>query len=428
MDQSPVPNIGINRQMPRLDANDPGGIEKYITDVVGNYFNAAFTKTPYFPPQWGAQETDMLARALNEDPSLALRMSQEAYARATSVKLANTVNPELDKNVKEAINQGLPPFVKKGQETVIGPVKGFPANGIDYVNGIYNNSLNNKNQAANSGEAVTYNGYIPYQTHNEKPKDIDKFLVEQYGNMINASLTGTPYTGSITAAQLKALSAGVQKKIDEQPGYMSQIVNQAQQNVMGLTYMPYDKNDFIKKAQDFSSKEFEMLNKAITNHVNDLGKNLKTSFNGEFQKLSKELVEKNNNTNAGQTAASKTTAEKNTATPSGATDAGERPSFLTEVSNFVKKNIVEKNPALTLADTFLGTMVDKAKKIVNTGKNVATAFSIVNKLTPGKTVSMKINQDNTISARVYKTRETKEAREARETPQQKPPGRSSGRK
>ena len=54
-----------------------------------------------------------------------------------------------------------------------------------------------------------------------------------------------------------------------------------------------------------------------------------------------------------------------------------------EVSEFVKKNIVDKKPALVLVDTFLGTVVDKAKKIVRTGQNIASAFAIATKtLTP----------------------------------------------
>jgi len=61
----------------------------------------------------------------------------------------------------------------------------------------------------------------------------------------------------------------------------------------------------------------------------------------------------------------------------------ERPSFLREVSEFVKKNIVDRKPALVLVDTFLGTVVDKAKKIVRTGKTIAAAFVIAtNALAP----------------------------------------------
>jgi hypothetical protein len=55
---------------------------------------------------------------------------------------------------------------------------------------------------------------------------------------------------------------------------------------------------------------------------------------------------------------------------------GERPSFVGEVTDFVKKNIVEKKPALVLVDTYLGAMLDKAKKIVRTGKTIAAAFVI----------------------------------------------------
>jgi hypothetical protein len=500
MTQSPVPNVGICRQPPILDTRDPKGIEKYITDVIGNYFNAAFTKTPYFPPQWGSQETEMLSKALNADPSLAIRTSQQAFSQATSVKMENTVNQELNDNVREAMKQGLPPFNTKKQDTIIGPVtNGVPANGVDFINSYYN-SLNGKSGAEQGSPTATQNGYIPYQTHDEKPKNIDKFLVEEYGNIMNASLTGTPYSGSVTPAQLKTLSSSLEAKMANDPAYMSGIVNKAHQNVLGLNYMPYDKDDFIARAQDPSTREFKMLNETIENHLNDIIKNKKMSFNAEFQELSKDLTEKRKNTLAQDAAKSPSTrtsaakkdekpstrtstankeekppakttaakkeeqpsvnaaAEKKERTPSTRTSAAkkepapaaspahevkrpptrtttgrsnkrniyrgmpsesghpsvsadtvhreekpiinsdtkkteerpfidpntqkteDRPSFTKEVGEFVRKNIIEKKPALVLVDTFLGTVVDKAKKIVRTGKTVAAAFVIATNL------------------------------------------------
>ena len=417
MTQIPVPNVGIYRQNPVLDLNDPKGIEKYVTGVIGNYFNAAFTKTPYFPPQWGGQETEMLSRALNADPSLAIRMSQQAYTQATSVKMENTVNRELNENVIEAMKSGLPPFNTKKQDAVIGPVNAgannIPVNGVDFINSYYN-SLNGKTN--NNNTAVTQNGFIPYQTHNVKPRSVDKFLVEEYGNIMNASLTGTPYSGSVTPAQLRNLSESIEKKMAKNPAYMSGIVNQAHQNVLGYNYFPYDKEAFIAKARDPSSSEYKMLNDTIEKHLNDIIKNKKMSFNGEFQELSKDLTEKRRNATAADQAnkpsarTTKTTPAKKDApaaagpiapdemkmpsagTSSGRSTAGgthtrgtaspdtegtgERPSFTKEVGEFVNKNIIEKKPALVLADTFLGTIVDKAKKIVRTGKTIAAAFVI----------------------------------------------------
>ena len=575
--QSPVPNIGIFRQTPVLDTRDPNGIEKYITDVIGNYFNAAFTKTPYFPPQWGSQETQMLSKALNADPSLAIKTSQQAFSQATSVKMENTVNQELNDNVREAMKQGLPPFNTKKQDEIIGPVNvnmnavpgigvpmnGIPPNGVDFINSYYN-SINGKSGPEQGGTTVTQNGYIPYQTHEEKPKNIDKFLVEEYGNIMNASLTGTPYSGSVTPAQLKTLSSGIEAKMANDPAYMSGIVNQAHQNVLGFNYMPYDKEDFITRAQDPSSREFKMLNETIEMHLNDIIKNKKMSFNGEFQELSRDLTEKRQkeaaaneekkpstrtakttatkttaakttagNTNAGKTTAGKTTAgntaagktantkttaaktsaantanaktaanktaaNKTTAaktaadktaggmttnakkdeTPSvgannaeqpsaraeaerkertaagrtagersttGRTASGkttaeaghsvreamenreekpfinpdpvkteERPSFAREVSEFVRNKIIEKKPALVLVDTYLGTVVDKARKIVRTGKTIAAAFVIaanvmapnlqmpnaahISNITPPTAVTMSVNQNDFKSA------------------------------
>ena len=491
MTQSPVPNVGIYRQTPTLDPRDPKGIEKYLTNVIGNYFNAAFTKTPYFPPEWGKQETEMLSKALNVDPALVIRTSQQAFAQANSVKMENTVNQELNDNVREAMKQGLPPFNTKKQDEVIGPVNvpangvqvnGVPANGVDFINSYYK-SINGKGGAEQTNTTVTQNGYIPYQTHEENPKNIDRFLVEEYGNIMNASLTGTPYSGSVTPAQLKNLSSGIESKMANDPAYMSGIVNQAHQNVLGYNYMPYDKDDFITRAQDPSSREYKMLNDAIERHLNDMVKNKKMSFNGEFQKLSGDLAEKMRNTqaakterkpstrtSAGKTAAAKTTAQKTsaqktsapkTAAPktsagkaagggtsaaknnanssvgaaaagqpavnaqkterrpptrtsggraaAGRTSApgneekpraaantekkeerpaivaqpenrGQRPSFLREVTEFVNKNLVERKPALVLVDTFLGSIIDKTRKIVRTGKTIATAFVIASSI------------------------------------------------
>ena len=553
--QTPVPNIGICRQNPVLDTRDPKGIEKYITDVIGNYFNAAFTKTPYFPPQWGSQETEMLSKALNADPALAIRTSQQAFNQATSVKMENTVNRELNDNVRNAMKMGLPPFNTIKQDAVIGPVNingiqangipanGVPTNGVDFVNSYYN-GLTGKNAVENSNTTVTQNGFIPYQTHNEKSKNVDNFLVEEYGNIMNASLTGTPYSGLVTPAQLKTLSTGIEEKISKDPAYMSGIVNQAHQNVLGCNYMPYDKEDFIKKAQDPSSGEYKALNQAIENHLNDIIKKNKMSFNGEFQELSKELTENRKKTadvnaakkpqtgtnaqkatssktpgvktpaqktadakkagtktatgkppagktpagkppagkaptgkaptasNDGQTAAGRPSATgrpftadrpfaadrpsatgrpaevsavkgvgdevkkalnrtSSVKTPAGNTastaeqpsfeqppavqpSAGERPSFAREVNEFIKKNIIEKKPALVLVDTFLGTVVEKTKKIIRTGKTIAAAFVIatnvlapnlqlptvvnMSKIAPPNPVTISVNQNDFKSA------------------------------
>jgi len=531
MSQDPIPNVGVNRQAASLDVNDPKGIEKYLTAVMANYFNAAFTKTPYFAPQWGGRETFLLANALNADPSMALRVPQQAFSQAVSVKLENTVNQELNDNVMEAIKQGLPPFNTKKQDVIIGPVNingmgalanGVLSNGVDFVNSFYNgkNSAEKGVTAEAAAEIVAQNGYVPYQTHNEKPKNIDNYLIEQYSNIINASLTGTPYSGSVTPAQLKAISSGIEAKIASDPSYLSGIVNKAQQNVAGLNYLPFDKDEFITKARDPASKEFKLLDQVITNHINDISKNNKTSFNGEFQKLSGELTEKIKKTTAeekkpstktnsekkastpskgetnsekkasssskAETAADetkKTSAKTNTAkkseapsegktaeaeakkpstktnsggtnsekkasTPSKAETAAdetkktsaktstakkseaplagentekreERPSFFREATEFVKKNIIERKPALVLVDTFLGTLIDKAKKIVRTNQPIAAAIDIAaTALAPNSRwkpadYSLKFPVNNQVSINVNREQQTQHRAAAR---------------
>jgi len=423
MTQTPVPNIGICRNTPSLDPQDPKSIEKYISDVIGNYFNAAFTKTPYFAPQWGGLETEMLSKALNADPSLALRAAQQGYAQATSVKMENTVNHELNDNVREAIKQGLPPFNTAKQTEITGPVNAnrVPANGVDFINAYYD-GIKEKKEAVKGNTAQ--NGYVPYQTHNENPKNIDRYLVEEYGNIINASLTGKPYSGSISSAQLKTLVPGIEAKMTNNPAYMTGIVNQAQQNVLGSNYLPYDKENFIKKAQDTSSGEFKILDQMIANHVKDMCVRNKESFNGEFQELSKDLTAKIKNTLSSKTTAKPSTRTSTAKNPSAASSAAkettststrtaknssaassaaketaststrtaERPSFLKEVTDFVSKNIVEKKPALILVDTFLGSLVDRAKRIVLSGtvQTVSSAYNIASK---ANTVSKSVIND-----------------------------------
>jgi len=194
--------------------------------------------------------------------------------------------------------------------------------------------------------------------------------------------------------------------------------------------MPYDKDNFINKAMDPSSREFRLLDQMIANHVYDICKRNKQSFNGEFQELSRDLTEKLKNTDTAKpsrrpsTGTAKknenVTANANAATetkrpltgtpspragaarkkemPSAGTSAeiqGERHSFIREVGEFVRKNIVEKRHALILADTFLGTVIDKAKKVFYTRKNIAASFAIAsNVVTP--------NLQMTVTARLGK--------------------------
>jgi len=373
MAQNPVPNIGINRQTPVLDTKDPKGIEKYVTAVIANYFNAAFTKTPYFAPQWGGQETAMLSNALSADPSLALRVSQNAFSQAASVNMANTVNRELNDNVMEAIRQGLPPFNTQKQSAPIGPVNGVLANGAlpngaDFVNSYYGGI----NGAASP--CAQY-GYIPYQTYDENPKNIDRFLVERYGDIMNASLTGTPYSGSVTPAQINALSSGIKAKMANDPAYMSRIANQARQNVLGFNYMPYDKDDFIRRAQDPSSREFKLLDQIIASHINDICKKNKQSFNGEFQELSKDLTEKIKTSNA---AAAKTPAARTSAASKTGTSA----------ANGAASGTAAKTPATgTSATSKTGTAAKKPSTRTSSASKTGTSAANTAKKTSTRTSS-----------------------------------------
>jgi hypothetical protein len=88
----------------------------------------------------------------------------------------------------------------------------------------------------------------------------------------------------------------------------------------------------------------------------------------------------------------------------------ERPSFTKEVAEFVRKKIIEKKPSLVLVDTFLGAVIDKARKIVRTGRTIAAAFVIatnvlapslqmptitdLSRITPPNAVTISVNQND----------------------------------
>jgi len=397
MTQIPVPDIGIFRKTPTLNPADPKSIEKYVTDVIGNYFNAAFTKTPYYPPQWGSLETEMLSKALNADPSMALRAAQQAYSQATSVRMENTVNQELNNNIREAVRLGLPPFNTNKQDAVIGPVgiggMGLP-NGVDYINSYYNGI--NGAAKINAAESVIQSGYIPYQTHEAKPKDIENYLIEQYGNIINASLTGMPYSGSITPAQLKTMASSLEAKMANDPGYMSGIVNRAQQNVLGFSYLPFDKNDFITKARDPSSKEYKLLERIIAGHINDILKNNKASFNGEFQKLSGELTE--NIKKTANAAKAKEAQKAETPAAGKTTDAaGDKTAKTSTAKTSTAKTSTAKSSTAKTSTAKTGTAKTSTAK-TSTAKT-GTAKSSTAKTSADKTSTAKTSTEKTSTAK-----------------------------
>jgi hypothetical protein len=81
--QQPVSGIGLNQNYQLQSEN----IEQYFTSLMANYLNLAFNKLPLYPQPWTSQDTDRLAKSLENDPMLGLRSSQNAFTNAISKKI-----------------------------------------------------------------------------------------------------------------------------------------------------------------------------------------------------------------------------------------------------------------------------------------------------------------------------------------------------
>jgi len=198
--------------------------------------------------------------------------------------------------------------------------------------------------------------YVPFQSSNASMGNFNDFVHEQFSNAINASLSNCPFRNNIRPHEMEQFKTQLINEISRNPAFMTNAVNKARDEALEYHYPPFDRNNFIQKARDETSPEFLQLNSAINAHVHDMHHNRKQSFNPEFNELSRPLMVKVNNLYMG--------------------NPNPQPTVDGEISDFVKKMIRQDRTAGILADTFSGTIVEKALRLVRTGKRIVAGVQL----------------------------------------------------
>jgi fructose-specific phosphotransferase system component IIB len=212
----------------------------------------------------------------------------------------------------------------------------------------------------NLDQVTPRNNYVPFQTNNSNISNFGEFFQEQLTNAINASFTGTPYKNNISENEMDSFKATLIDTITKNPAFLTEVANKAYQNVMDFHYVPFNRDSFIEKARDENSNEFEQLNSAITEHVEDIYNNKKPSFNKEFNDLAQPLIINIENLNI------KTL------------DLREKKSIISkETKEFIKEKIKEFKPGKILTETFVGTAIEKAVQIAKIGKQILAGVALV---------------------------------------------------
>ena len=214
----------------------------------------------------------------------------------------------------------------------------------------------NQNVIKDDNTHVSRKNYVPYQTKEYSINDFNNFAVEHITNVLNASMTDGTIKPFATEKEKEQFRTNMLVSMSKDPDYFKNIVGEAQNNLTNYHYIPFDKSEFIAKARDENSGEFRKLNTAIQEHVADIHTTGGQSFNKEFTELAQPLFEQNKNLDIAKDS-DKKTLEQNT-------------------ESFVKDNIKKDKPASTLADTFMGTLIEKAKKLSKVGKTLAAAAII----------------------------------------------------
>jgi hypothetical protein len=205
--------------------------------------------------------------------------------------------------------------------------------------------------------AAPQNHYVPFQSNNAKMDNFREFVHEQFANAINASLTNCPFRNNISEREMDKFKTKLVNEITKNPSFMAVMANRASEEVMNFHYIPLDRKNFIEKARNENSPEFMRLNSVITDHVHDMYYNKKSSFNPEFNELSRPLVIKIENLYLG--------------------NPRSKPAVDGEISSFVKRMIRQDRPAKVLADTYAGTFAEKAIKLAKTGKRIFAGVMLV---------------------------------------------------
>jgi hypothetical protein len=338
--------------------------------------------------------------------------------------MQNSFYNELNKNTIDALNTGKAFFTKQGEiqmPIINNSFTGNPITGANYLNLKLSNDLNDTrhteyvkmNDALNSRpewlsgiprenrprgtlyqeEEITSNprysfvmptaelnqnvfqdnpeysrsrrNYVPFQSNNTRMGNFDEFVQEQLTNAVNASFTGTPYRNNIKENESDHFKAMLIESITKNPDFLAKVANKAYQNVIDNHYVPFDRKSFIERARNENSYEFNQLNSAIAEHIEDMYSSKKPSFNREFNELAQPLIIKIENLHIDKL-----------------DNFNKKTIIGNETTDFVKEKIKEDKPASVMAETFVGTAIEKAAKIINVGKKVlvgvAIAVSLIN--------------------------------------------------
>jgi hypothetical protein len=215
---------------------------------------------------------------------------------------------------------------------------------------IYRDNRNADVRSADNRAAAPAQNYVPYQSSNASMGNFDEFVHEQFANAVNASLANCPFKNNIHPHEMEQFKTQLVNEISRNPAFMAMAADKARDEALNYHYLPFDRKQFIEKARDETSPEFTRLNSTINDHVHDMYRNRKESFNPEFNELARPLIIKVENLYLG--------------------NPNSKPAVDGEITGFVKKMIKQEKPAEVLADTYAGTFVEKAIKLVKTGKKV----------------------------------------------------------
>jgi hypothetical protein len=200
--------------------------------------------------------------------------------------------------------------------------------------------------------------YVPFQTNNTTINDFEHFFQEHCTNAINAAFTNCVFRSNIQEHERESFKTQLINEIERNPSFIAGIADKACQEVMNHHYLPFDRRNFIEKARDETSNEFQQLNSAITNHVNDMRQNQKRSFNREFEELSRPLVINIENLYMGSA------------------PQEEKSGVNRMITDFVREKIQQDRPAEILTDTFIGTFIEKTQKLAQVGKKVFAGVAL----------------------------------------------------
>ena len=213
-----------------------------------------------------------------------------------------------------------------------------------------NQTIYRDTRTADTRTAPFAHNYVPYQSSSASMGNFDEFVHEQFANAINASLTNCPFRNNIRPHEVEQFKTQLVSEISRNPAFMTVMSNRARDEALNYHYFPFDRHKFIERARDETSPEFRRLNSTINDHVHDMYRNRRASFNPEFNELARPLVRKIEHLYQG--------------------NPHSKPAVDNEISGFVKKMTREEKTAKVLADTFAGTFVEKAITLARTGKKV----------------------------------------------------------